>query len=158
MRKIIISAMAQNRAIGYQGRLPWEIPEEYAHFLNSIKGQTMVMGRKSWEVFGTDANTFANIVVTRRDFVAGATTLARGLDEALALAQSFGKDIFIAGGGQIYHEAVKNGLFDEIWLSTVKVDVEGDVFFPGLSSTGVHCVQAQDRGSYLFERWIKKSS
>jgi len=150
--------MARNRAIGYQGRLPWDLPDEYAHFLSSIKGQTMVMGRKSWEVFGVDAKTVANIVVTRRDFVAGATALARGLAEALALAESFGKDIFIAGGGQIYHEAVKDGLFDEIWLSTVKVEVEGDVFFPELSSAGVDCVQAQDRGSYLFERWIKKSS
>jgi dihydrofolate reductase len=156
MRRIIISAMAPNRAIGFEGRLPWSIPNEYAHFLRSIQGKTMVMGRKSWDVFGADAKTIANVVITRSKSVPGATEVAPDLTTALSLAAEYGEDIFIAGGGRTYSEAIGSGQYDEIWLSTVKVEVEGDVFFPALDEAQVVCVTREDHPDYFLEKWIKK--
>lgn len=146
--------MAPNRAIGYEGRLPWHIPDEYEHFLDSIKGNVMVMGRKSWEVFGADAKTLANIVITHRNEVRGATRVAKDLELALLYAAEYQRDIFIAGGGMIYDQCIGSQLFDEIWLSTVKEKVEGDVFFPEIDLSKTKLKHSEDRGSYTFERWV----
>jgi len=148
--------MAHNRAIGYKGKLPWHLPDEYAHFLSSIKGEVMVMGRKSWEVFGADARTKANIVLSRGEAVPGGTATVSDLEEALELAEGYGKNIFIAGGGSIYAQSIEGKLFDEIWLSTVNVDVKGDVFFPELNLDEVECISREEQKNYVLEKWVQK--
>lgn len=44
-----IVAMANDRAIGRQGTLPWHLPEDLAHFKATTLGNPIVMGRKTWE-------------------------------------------------------------------------------------------------------------
>lgn len=154
LNRIIISAMSQNRVIGHQGRLPWHVPEEYAHFIRSVKGAVMIMGRRSWEVFGADVQTLANVVISRGHQVEGADGTVPNLQQAIELAESYGDRVFIAGGGQVYQEAIRTGLYDEIWLSTLPFTTEGDVFFPELDPEEHADVLREDRGLYIFERWI----
>ena len=54
---ILISAMTRDRVIGKDRALPWNIPEEYAHFLAQVRGNTVLMGRTSYEIFGPDLDT-----------------------------------------------------------------------------------------------------
>ena len=49
---IIISAMGRNRVIGNGDGMPWHVPEEYQHFLDTTRDQTIIIGRRSFEIFG----------------------------------------------------------------------------------------------------------
>ena len=49
---IVISAMSQDRIIGKGDGLPWHVPEEYNQFLDIIRGQTVILGRRSYPIFG----------------------------------------------------------------------------------------------------------
>ncbi len=46
---VIIAAVAKNRVIGKDNTLIWSIPEDMAHFKALTSGQTVIMGRKTWE-------------------------------------------------------------------------------------------------------------
>lgn len=153
MKKIIISAMTKDRAIGYRGRLPWHIKEEYQHFLDCVKGNTMIMGRKSWEVFGGDVDSQVNIMLSRKEG-SDETLSCASLEEAIATAEKYEGDCFIAGGAEIYKLALEKDLVDEMWLSEVDINVTGDVFFPDYDKSKWAVRQQENRGSYIFRRLI----
>ena len=51
---IVISAMSRERVIGQGEGMPWDVPAEFDQFLGFIRDQTVIMGRRSWEIFGAD--------------------------------------------------------------------------------------------------------
>ena len=65
---IAIAAMAHNRVIGNQGKIPWHIPEDFTHFRETTKGHPIIMGRKTFESIGRILPGRENIVLTRGDF------------------------------------------------------------------------------------------
>ena len=51
-RVSLIAALAQNRVIGIENRLPWKLPEDLAHFKALTLGYPILMGRKTFESLG----------------------------------------------------------------------------------------------------------
>lgn len=62
---IIISAMSRDRVIGSGEGMPWNVPEEYQQFLSFVEDQTVIMGRRSYEIFGPDLTSAHTVVVSR---------------------------------------------------------------------------------------------
>lgn len=152
---IIISAQSSNGMIGGGGRLPWDVPEEYQHFLDSVAGHVMVMGRKSFDVFGADVATKLNVVLSRSESCIEGAKVLKSFTELKELEQQMDERFFIAGGGQVYASALACDVVSEIWLSTLPFAVEGDVAFPAFDRHKFHLADSEDRGLYLFERWVK---
>ena len=158
MKRIIISAMAEtNRVIGGEQGLPWHIPEEYQHFLNHIKGNVIIMGRKSWEIFSKDlAESIANIVISRSTEITDAIH-ADSLESALSKATSYEQDIYITGGATIYALALENNLVDEMYLSYIPGNYEGHTYFPKFDESQWSVQSEEDRGSYKLLHYVKIS-
>ena len=90
--------------------------------------QTMIMGRRSFEIFGADLGESHVVVVSRSaDAVAGAE-VAGGIEEALERAQHHGTEIYSAGGASIYRQTIP--LADTMVLSYIDGEFEGDTTFP----------------------------
>ena len=67
----LIVAAADNDVIGSDGRLPWRLKSEMAHFRKVTMGKPVVMGRKTFLSIGTPLKGRTNIVVSRDpDFAA----------------------------------------------------------------------------------------
>ena len=50
MKKIIaIAAMDESRVIGFEGTIPWHIPEDMRYFRDLTMGHAVLMGRKTYE-------------------------------------------------------------------------------------------------------------
>ena len=47
-----IVAMAQNRVIGVNQNLPWNIPTDLKRFRKMTSGHVVIMGRKSFDAIG----------------------------------------------------------------------------------------------------------
>lgn len=62
----IIAACAKNRAIGGNGKIPWKIPEETAHFKATTMGGAVIFGRKTFEGIGKPLPGRFNVVISRR--------------------------------------------------------------------------------------------
>lgn len=122
-----IAAMADNRAIGFQNRIPWHLPEDFKWFKQKTLGQVVVMGRKTWESLGGALPKRENVVLTRQQQTfPGARTITR-LEQLQDM--DFGdREIFIIGGAEVYRLALPG--CDELFITHVHEEFEGDTYFP----------------------------
>ena len=61
----LIAAMAKNRVIGKDGKMPWHIPREMDIFRIMTKGNPVIMGRRTHESIGKILPNRTNIVISR---------------------------------------------------------------------------------------------
>ena len=131
MEIILIAAMAKNRVIGRDNKIPWHIPGEQKIFKQITWGYPLIMGRKTHESIGRVLPGRRNIVVTtNRSYYVNGCEMVHSLDHALQICQKEEK-IFIIGGGQLFRQSIK--LVDTLILSILDRDVAGDTFFPAFS-------------------------
>lgn len=97
----LIWAQSASGVIGRAGAIPWRLPEDLAHFKNLTLGQTVVMGRRTWESLPARVRPLPgrrNVVLTRQaDYMAQGAHVMSTLDEALS-----GDDVWVIGGAEIY--------------------------------------------------------
>jgi dihydrofolate reductase len=127
----LVVAVARRGIIGRDGRLPWNLPEDWRHFLELTRGGILIHGRKCQEHHGAPLPERAVIVLSRNPAYAlpGAHS-AHNLSDALALAQSLAHlgPIWIGGGAAVYREALP--LADRVYLTEIDADFAGDTFLP----------------------------
>jgi len=133
LKIVIIAAVSKNGVIGRtNGEMPWHLKEEFRHFKNTTMGFPIIMGRKTFESLGKPLKGRLNIVVTRNQNLKLEFDEVKkfySLKESLEYCLSLGKEkVFITGGGEIYNQAI--GIADEMILSFLSFDAEGDVYFP----------------------------
>ncbi|HET7475323.1 MAG TPA: dihydrofolate reductase [Dermatophilaceae bacterium] len=126
-RVTVVAALGRNRVIGSDGRLPWHLPADLAHFKDLTMGHTIVMGRRTWDAIGRALPGRTTIVLTRRrDWSAPGALVAHSL--SAALDQVDGPEAFVVGGGEIYRQAMP--VADRLVLTEVDAAPEGDTYFP----------------------------
>lgn len=130
MRVTLIAAMAENRVIGREGRIPWHLSDDLRRFKRLTTGHAILMGRKTWDSLGRALPGRENVVITRQpDLQAPGAVVVGSLDEALRHARSRGEtEAFVVGGGEIYREALP--LADRLELTLVHATFDGDARFP----------------------------
>lgn len=129
-RIALIVARARNGVIGRDGRLPWRIAGELAHFKRTTIGHPILMGRKTWESIGRPLPGRRNIVVTRNaGYVAQGAEVATSLAQALALCAE-ADQVFVIGGAELYAQALP--LAARAIVTEIDADFDGDTRFPAL--------------------------
>jgi dihydrofolate reductase len=126
---IAIAAVARNRGIGLDNKLPWRIPEDFAFFKATTMGQALLMGRKTYESIGRPLPGRTTIVLSRSGFTAPGVLVARDWQEAARLAPDL--KLFLAGGAALYAEALP--WCSELLLTHVDLEPAADAFFPDWS-------------------------
>ena len=131
----IIAAMAEgDRALGLRGALPWHLPADMARFRELTMGHAVIMGRVTWEPLAERGLPGRRMIVLSRDDREweSSQAVAKSLPEALQLAAQDPSETetFIAGGAQIYMEALEQTLVDRMYLTIVHAEIEADAFFP----------------------------
>lgn len=120
-----IWAEDRNGVIGSGTAMLWRVPADLAHFKDATTGSPLIMGRHSWEALGGALPDRLNIVITSQaGYVAPGAQVASSLSDAIAIAEADSPEtIWIAGGGQVYRQALE--LVDELVVSYLDLDVGG---------------------------------
>ncbi len=126
-----MAAVARDGVIGLAGALPWQIPEDMRHFRELTTGHPVVMGRRTWDSLPARFRPLPgrrNVVVTRNaSWQANGAERAGSFEDALALLAGEPR-VFVIGGGELYADALS--LADELLLTEIDAEIEGDTFFP----------------------------
>jgi|TARA_Y100000310_G_C20645664_1_gene796390 dihydrofolate reductase len=155
MNIILICALTKNRVIGKDNKLLWHIPEDLQNFKRLTLGNSVIMGKKTFESIGSKPFTGRNNIVL--DFVKSeipGATVCTSIPEALDKAREFGKEIFIGGGASIYKQFLP--LADKMYLSYVKKEYEGDVYFPEFDESEWNVVKREDHEEFEFVEYERK--
>jgi dihydrofolate reductase len=127
----LIAAVARNGAIGKNNELLWSEPEDHRYFRRVTMGCPVIMGRKTWDSLPARFRPLPgrrNIVLTRNPAwrAEGAQAVA-SIGDALALLVDTPK-VFVIGGAEVYALALPRA--DELVLTEIDADLNGDTFFP----------------------------
>jgi len=124
----IIAAMAENRVIGRENEMPWDIPSELRRFKETTLGHPVIMGRKTFESIGHPLPGRKNIIITsQQGYAAAGCIVARDLQRAISACED-SDEVFICGGAAVYTEAMP--IADRIYLTIIDEEFDGDAFFP----------------------------
>lgn len=123
--------------IGFQGKMPWHVPEDLTFFKKTTKGHTIVMGRKTFESIGSKPlPNRKNIVLTKSlndtDNVVIVNSF-QSLNEEIFDDIKEGKDVYIVGGEMLYKEYLCKA--DKILLTHIHKTYICDTFFPDIPNT-----------------------
>lgn len=124
----LIAAVARNNVIGSEGRLPWRLPDDLAHFKAITLGKPLIMGRRTFESIGRPLPGRQTIVLTRQaHWTASGCTVASTAETALQAAGS-APEVMVMGGAEIYRLFLPQA--HRFYLTEVGAEVEGDTRFP----------------------------
>ncbi len=131
MRLSIVVAMSENRCIGLNNSLPWNLPDEWAYFKTITDGKPFLMGRKSFESPDGLYSTYRNIVISNQTTLTipadPPTEQAHSISEALKLVADEA-EVVVLGGVSIFEELLPR--VEKLYISIIHAHIEGDVYFP----------------------------
>lgn len=132
MKFTIVAAISSNNVLGKDNRLLWKLSDDMKMFRALTTGNTVIMGRKTFESLGKALPNRTNIVISRNNsFYAENCTVVSSLDNAIIEAQKLRQNTFIIGGGEIYKQTIDNA--SELIITHVNCEINGDTFFPEIS-------------------------
>lgn len=163
----LIAALAENRVIGIDNRMPWHLPGDFKYFKAVTLGKPIIMGRKTWDSLGRPLPGRLNLVVSRQpDLRLEGAEVFASLDEAIARANAWAREqgvqeLMLIGGAQLYAQALEQGRVDRLYLTRVALQPEGDAWFPAFDEAQWRLSSDQPqveegRPPYRFEVWDKR--
>lgn len=131
----MIAAVDDRMGLASGGRIPWDVAGDRQFFRARTMGQSLIMGRRTFESLGgrvLDGRYCAvlshGVVPVPEAWPSGTIFVARDLSSALVWCAARSDVVYVAGGGAVYCQAMM--LADEIWLSRIGGDYRCDLFFP----------------------------
>lgn len=133
----ILVAHDKQRVIGYQNQLPWHLPNDLKHVKELSTGNTLVMGRKTFESIGKPLPHRRNVVLTNnRTFKHEGVDVIHSIEDIYNITGH----VFIFGGQTLFEEMIDK--VDDMYITVIDGKFQGDTFFP----------------TYTFEDWEVESS
>jgi len=147
-----IAAMAENRAIGKDGALPWRLPEDFKWFQRATWGGVLVMGRKTFESIGKPLPGRETIVLSRSAPDIPEVRVIADPAELEALPDD--RTVWIAGGAEIYRRLLPR--CQNLYLSRVRREVDGDAFLPPFEDDFAFETVLEEHDGFAVEKWTRR--
>ncbi|TMN23696.1 dihydrofolate reductase [Lentibacillus cibarius] len=129
----LLVAMDQNQVIGYQNDLPWYLPNDLKFFKQKTTGNTIFMGRKTFEAIGKPLPNRTNVVITRKQtgFPEG-IEVVHDIDAVLEWNRRHSDaEIFVIGGADIFRQLLPHA--DRMYITRIDETFKGDTYFPSFN-------------------------
>lgn len=126
----LLVAMGRNHVIGFENDMPWHLPNDLKYFKEKTTGQSIIMGRKTFEAIGRVLPNRETIILTRgaSDFPDDVKVI-NDIDTILKWnKQNPTKEYFIVGGGNIYKQLLPYA--DRMYITLIDESFDGDTVFP----------------------------
>jgi dihydrofolate reductase len=125
----IIVAVSEDWGIGKDNELLWHISEDLKRFKSLTFGNTIIMGKRTWESLPRrPLPGRKNIVLTdKEDEIIENSVTAYSIEDALGKCEK-NEEIFIIGGGSIYRQFMP--VADRLYITHVHKKAPADIYFP----------------------------
>lgn len=128
MKISMIAAMAENRVIGLDNKMPWHLPADLMFFKRVTLGKPIIMGRKTFESIGRPLPGRKNIVLSRdKNLQLAGVSCVHTVEQALALVEDY-DEVMVIGGATIYEQFLPK--VQRLYLTFIDLKTAGDTYFP----------------------------
>ena len=146
-----IAAMASNRVIGNNGKLPWHIPEELQWFRQTTLQQTLLMGRKTFESMGCCP------LPQRTTYVLSSQKIPyEGIHAITSINElnNLQGTVWLCGSAHMYEQFLP--LCSELFLTVIYNPYEGDAVFPKFEHLFKQQAILKTTEAFEVQKWVKR--
>jgi len=129
--KGILVAVSPEGIIGKNNTIPWHYSTDLKRFKRLTTGNTIIMGRKTWESLPIKPLPERRNIVITRSSIEGVECF-QSIDDALQTCEG---DIWFIGGAGIYEEAMEKADIIDMTLVPDKVNGNNCIYFPKIDET-----------------------
>ena len=131
--KGILVAVSPEGIIGKDNTIPWHYSADLKRFKRLTTGNTIIMGRKTWESLPIKPlPNRRNIVITRSSIED--IECFQSIDDALQTCEG---DVWFIGGAGIYQEAMQKADLIDMTLVPDSVSGEDCIYFPKIDKSWI---------------------
>lgn len=150
-----IVAMDEQAHIGFQGHMPWHIPEELYLFQQLTLHHTILMGRKTWESIGHPLPERKMLIAsrTKHEYPYEQVQIVKDVTAILQYYQHSKEELMVCGGREIYQLSLPYA--HRIYISIIKGIYPSDTSFPSYDESDFICMERIEYASftwYYFQR------
>ncbi len=131
-------AVAENGVIGKDNQLIWHLRDDMKFFKELTTGHVILTGRKNYESIPEKFRPLpnrVNCIMTRNaNYDALGAVIFPDFQSWIAAFQEDERELFIIGGGEIYRQALEQDIVDEMYITHVHAQPDGDTFFPNFDT------------------------
>lgn len=147
----IISVIDERNALGYQGHLLYDIPQDRVRFKSLTMGQKIIMGHSTYNTLPPLPGREEYVLSRDKTLTLPDAIVLHSLEEVVSLGRR--DDIWIIGGGQVYNLCI--GIADLLYITRVHSRCEyADTFFPIIDSTKWYISSEEVHIGYTFQRYV----
>jgi len=130
----IIVAHDKNNGIGFKGKIPWHISEDFKWFKRQTTGKIVVMGTTTYFSLPDKSRPLPNrenyVLCNESEYYnkikeEGAKFFTK-LEDVIEFSEN--KDVFIIGGASIYKQFIEYA--DYLYITKINKEFKCDTFFP----------------------------
>ncbi|WP_123623269.1 dihydrofolate reductase [Halorubrum sp. CSM-61] len=169
MQLVSVAAIAENRAIGKDGEVPWpHIEADVRQYRERVAGSPVILGRRTFDSMRDDLPGARQIVVSRSVDAVDVPTavVADGVDSAIERAEEIAGEndtadtidgdvpVYVLGGGAIYE--LFQPRLDRMVLSHVKGSYDGDTFYPAWDEAEWTVAEETAFDRFTLREWIRR--
>ena len=146
--------MDQNGLIGSDNSkngIPWSNKEDLQHFKETTVGQTILMGRTTYEKIGKPLPNRKTIVLSSMTMDDPRVEVCHNLKELLEKYKGYKDPLYICGGSSVYKQAMKYA--DELIISTIPGEYKGNAYFPTELMSGFELVSFKKMKTFILEKY-----
>lgn len=158
----MIVAVARNGVIGFNGDMPWHVPEDLKHFKQVTQGHPVIMGRKTWDSLPfRPLPKRTNVVMTRDPhWSADGAVTAQTVDQVTMRLQDMcpeASTAYVMGGATLYDLFYPYAR--HIWVTRLNIEPEGDTWFQLPEDSGFVLLESRNTVTsisgiqYTIEKW-----
>lgn len=133
----LIVAISNNKVIGKNNQLIWNLPKDMKFFMDTTLGHPVIMGRKNFESIPEKFRPLknrTNIIITRnKNYETLDCKVVHSIKESLKCMDFGNEEVFVIGGGEIYRKFLELDLIDKMYITHIDEFFDGDTFFPDIN-------------------------
>lgn len=152
----LIVACDEHNLIGKDGWMPWNLPEDLKHFKRVTLNKNILMGRKTFEGIGKPLPKRKTWVLTHQDisYPYENVEVIHDLQSLVSHFLESEEELVVCGGAQIYQLMLP--YVQEMWISKVAGEYEGDTYFPKVNWLDYECADTVQYVGFVVNHYKRK--
>lgn len=152
----IIVAFGENREIGKDGWMPWDLKEDLKLFKERTINHNLIMGSTTFLGLPKPLKDRHTYVITRRSDLPSYdnVTYINDFDSFINQAKLSSDEYFVCGGAKIYTQCLE--YCDKMYISHVEGEFDADTFFPEIDYRQFDVVSSKEYDKFILKEYKRK--
>lgn len=152
----LIVAMTKDKVIGKNGNLPWYMPSDLKHFKSLTNDTNVLMGRTTFTSLHriNGLPNRKNIVLASSEFNHGdSVSVFSNISDVIEFVSTslYTNILYVIGGGMLYKSVLDADIVNEMHISEIKGDYDGNTYFPSYDESKWELTHEEDKEDFLYK-------